>query len=159
MNGGEFLEPETMYSIVVWRYLVWYFLVLFSVNRWVYPLFGLFIVFFWLSYFSPKSFGFSWILLLLLFSCHLLLVEFSFVVFECSVLNIYCFILCRYLFNLLSFAITFWFISPSCAVIFSLLPFPFCSYIFQRLSFVFSFWPVLVIFFYLRFESNFLSWF
>ena len=25
VNGGEFLEPETIYSIMAWRFLVWYF--------------------------------------------------------------------------------------------------------------------------------------
>ena len=41
---------------------------------------------------------------------------------------------------------------------FFVLPFSFCLYMFQRLSFVLSFWSVFVDL-YLRFQSNFSSWF
>ena len=74
---------------------------------------------FQLPYFRPKLFGFFGIWLLICF-CIMpshLLIEFSFVVLKCPAL--YCFTLCRYLFNLPSFARTFWFISSSRTVIFS----------------------------------------
>ena len=48
---------------------------------------------------------------------------------------------------------------PQVVLFFLVLPFPFYSYIFQRLSFILSFWSVFVDFFYLRFYSNFPSWF
>ena len=76
--------------------------------------------------FTPKLFSFSYIRLLVCFRVisSNLLVEFSFVVLECSVF-LYCFTLCLYLFNLPSFASTFWFISSSCIVIFLVLLFHF----------------------------------
>ena len=40
MNGGEFLELENMYSIMVWRFPVWYYFSVFWVNRCVFPLSG-----------------------------------------------------------------------------------------------------------------------
>ena len=55
---------------------------------------------------------------------------------------LYCFTLCQYLFNLPSFASTFWFISSSCIVIFFVLLLSFCLYMFQCLSFILSFWSV-----------------
>ena len=63
-----------------------------------------------------------------MFSWHLpshLLVEFPFVVLERPVLSVL-FYLCRYLFNLPTFAITFWFIASGCIGILPLLPFPLC---------------------------------
>ena len=80
-------------------------------------------MFFWLPYFSPKSLGFFLIWLLLCFRViSLLSIKFSFVVLDCPVYQ-YCFTLCRYLFNLPSFARTFQFISSSCIVIFSCVAF------------------------------------
>ena len=84
MNGGEFLEPEAMYSIMAWRFSVWYFfLVSFRVSRCVFPFWGLlqvplvlleyclsiqhFRYVFWLPYLCPKSFGFFCIRLLVCF--------------------------------------------------------------------------------------------
>ena len=82
--------------------------------------FSLFVGFFWLPYFSPELFSFFCIWLFALFPIisSQLLIEFSFIVLECPVLPVL-FTLCRYLFNLLSFTSTFWFISLSCIVIFS----------------------------------------
>ena len=102
---------------------------------------------FWLPYFSPKSLDFFCIRLLVCFRVisSYLLIEFSFVVLECSVLSVL-FYPFRYLFNLPSFANIFWFNSSSCIVIFSCVAF-FCSYVFQRLCCVLSFRPVFVDFF------------
>ena len=85
-------------------------------------------MFSWLPYFSPKLLGFSCIRLLVCFRVISpnLLIEFPFVVLECSVFQ-YCFNLCRYLFNLPSFASIFWFISSCCFVIFSCVAFSFMS--------------------------------
>ena len=47
---------------------------------------------------------------------------------------------------------------PQVILLFFLVFFPFCSHIFQDL-FALPFWPVFVDFFYLRFQSNFTSWF
>ena len=73
-----------------------------------------------------------------IFSCHLLPVvdKICFRCFGNFLLCLYCFTLCRYLFNLPSFAITFWFISSSWIVIFPSLPFPFT---FQHIPSVFPF--------------------
>ena len=66
----------------------------------------------------------------------------------------YRFTLCRYLSPVLSG------VFPQVVLlVFLVLLFPFCSNIFLRLSFVLSFWPVLVKKNYLRFQSNFPSWF
>ena len=114
---------------------------------------------FWLPYFSPKSFDFFSIRLLVCF-CVMpsqLLIEFSFVVSECPVLSVL-FSLCRYLFNLPSFAKTFWFISSSCIAI-SRVAF---SFLFPRIPASFFCFIILSCFrwfFYLRFQSNFPSWF
>ena len=81
--------------------------------------------FFWLPCFRPKSFGFFFIRLLM-FSCHLIpVVDKKNSLFWNVLFCLYCFTLCRYLFNLLSFASTFCFISSSCTVIFSRIAFPF----------------------------------
>ena len=145
MNGGEFLESYIPLWHGVFQFDI--FLELFSVNCCVFPLsdllrvlillssclsIRLFVVFSWLPYFSPNSFVFYCIRLLVCFrviSSHLL-VEFSFVVLECPV-NV-CIVLPIVDTSLifLLFARTLWFI--------------FSSYMFQRLSFVLSFWPVLV---------------
>ena len=59
---------------------------------------------------------------------------------------LYYFTLCRYLFNLPSFPRTFWFISSSCTVIFSLVVF---SFLFPHIlgPFCLTFWPIFVNFF------------
>ena len=57
---------------------------------------------------------------------------------------VYCVTLSRYLFNLSSFAIIFWFLSCSCIDIFLVLLFPFCYNMFRRFSFVLSFLLVVV---------------
>ena len=103
-----------------------------------------FLLFSWLPYFTPKLFSFSCIWLLVCF-CVIspnLEVEFSFVVLECSTL--YCFTLCLYLFNVPSFASTFWFISSNCIVIFFCLAFFFLS---QLVS---AFFLCFIIFAYFR---------
>ena len=91
-------------------------------------LFSFSVMFSWLLYFNPKSFDFSCIILLVYFpvtSFHLL-VEFSFVFWN-ILFCLYYFSLCRYLFNLPSFANTFWFISSSWVFIFSCVAFSFLS--------------------------------
>ena len=90
-----------------------------SSKKIVYP-FCLFVMFFSLPYFSPKPFGFFGIRLLVCFRVTptQLLIEFSFVVLESPVLSVL-FYPFRHLFNLPSFASTFWFISSSCTVFFS----------------------------------------
>ena len=154
-----------------------FFLVSFWGNRCVFPLWGLLQVFlvllyyclsiqpfrhvFWLPYLSPKSFGFFGIRLLVCFHVthSQLLMEFSFVVLECSVLSIL--FLPFVDISLISL------LSPEPSglfpqvvlLLFPVWSFPFCSRIYQRLSFVLSFWPVFVGFFYLRFQSNFPSCF
>ena len=157
MNGGEFLEPESMYSFMAWRFPIWYFFsVILSESMYIstffvsslfhqsaYP-FGFFVMFSWLPYFTPEFFSFSCTRLFVCF--HVIspnfLVEFSFIVLECSVLSL---LFWWYLLNLPSFASIFWFISLNCIVIFSCVAFfPFCPNIFQRFSFVLSFWPVFV---------------
>ena len=58
---------------------------------------------------------------------------------------LHCFTLCRYLFNLPSFASTFWFISSSCIVICSCVAWSFLFlHIPASFLFVSSFWPVFV---------------
>ena len=118
-------------------------------------------MFFWLSYFRPKSFGFICIQLLVCFRViSQLLVEFFFVVLECPVFFfLYCFTLCRYLFNLPSFASTFWLISSSSIVIFSCVAF---SFLFLHIPSSYLCFIILACFrrfFYLRFQSNFPSGF
>ena len=101
---------------------------------------------FWLTYLCPKSFGFFCKLWLVCFHVLFsqLLIEFSFVFWNVQ-FCLYSFTLCSYLFNIPSFACTFWFISSSCIVIFPVLPFPFFfPYIFMRFSYVLPFWPVFV---------------
>ena len=96
----------------------------------IHSAFSLCFFFFWLPYFSLKTFGFSSIRLLVCFcviSSHLL-VEFSFVVFEYHVLSAL-FYPCRYVFNLPSFANISWPISTTRIVIFLVLPFPFCLHV------------------------------
>ena len=96
--------------------------------------------------FSSKVVRFLWRLVVGMFLSHALPVDRIF--FRCFGMScfVYCFTLCRYLFNLPSFARTFWFISSSCTVIFLVLSFAFCSHIFQDIS-VLPFWPVFVNFF------------
>ena len=64
-----------------------------------------------------------------------LLVEF-FMLFWNVLFCLYCFTLCRYLFNLSSFASIFWFISSSCIIIFSCVVF---FFLFQHVSAFFLF--------------------
>ena len=88
-------------------------------------------------YFSPQSFGFFCIWLLVCFcviSSQLLIKFFFFVVLKYPVLSV---TLCWYLFNLPSFANTFWFISLSWTVIFPCVDF---SFLFQHIpAFFFCF--------------------
>ena len=59
------------------------------------------------------------------FGCwYVLLIEFSFIILECPILSIVL-PFCRYLFNLPSFASTFWYISSSCIASFSCVVFSF----------------------------------
>ena len=111
------------------------------------------------NYIQHYSCGFSCIWLLVCFRviCSHLWVEF-FSLFWNVLCCLNCFTLYRYLFNLPSFASTFWYISSSCIIIFTCVAFSFRHYMSQRLPFVLSFWPVFVDF-YLRFQSNFPSWF
>ena len=111
---------------------------------------------FWLPYFCPKSFAFPCIQLLECFrviSSHLF-AEFSFIVFTypsfvCIVLH----------FVDISLVFFLWFISWSCTAIFSCavisLSSPHVPAFFLCLIILASFW----IFFYLRFQLNFPSWF
>ena len=95
---------------------------------------------FWLPYFSPESFGFFCIRLLICFIVisSQLLIEFSFIVLECPILSVLFYPLSISV-NLPSFASTFWYISSSCIVsFFPFLSFLSCSYLFQRFSFVLS---------------------
>ena len=156
VNGDEFLEPWTMYSIMARRFPVRYFLVSFWINKYVFPLSGflrslliLFVIlfihlafslffFFFLVAILSKIVRFLLHLVVDMFSCHLLPVVdkiffrcFGMSCFVCIVLH---FVDISSIFP--SFASTFWFISSSCTVIFPVLPFLFCSKIFQRLSFV-----------------------
>ena len=119
-----------------------------------------FVILSWLPYFSPKSFGFSCIRLLVCFhviSPHLL-VEFSFVVLECPVLSVF-FTLSLYLFNLLSFSCTFWIISSSCIVMFLCVAIPFLSFHVPASFLCFIILACFRRFFNLHFQSNFPSWF
>ena len=125
MIGGEFLEPETMYPIMAWRFPVWYILLSFSVNWCIFPLSDplrvlLVILWYrlsiqpfryvvWLTYFSTKLLGFFCISLLICFLVipSQLLIKFF---FRCFVpFCLYCFTLSRYIFNLASFASSFWY--------------------------------------------------
>ena len=92
-----------------------------------------FSLFLWFSYFSPKSLGFFCIRLLVCFCVtpSQLLIDF-FSLFWKALFCLYCFTLCRYLFNLLSLASTFWFISSSCTVIFS----PCCLFLLPPPTFI-----------------------
>ena len=95
-----------------------------------------------------------------MFSYHLLPIvdRIFFHCFRMSCFFLYCFILCRYLFNLPSFARTFWFLSSSCIVIFSSDAF---SFLFLHIPASFLCFIILacfLIFFYLRFQSKFSSW-
>ena len=124
----------------------------FWVNRYIFPFSGLLQAFlilisyclsihpfpniFWLPYFSPKSFGFFCIHLLVCFRfiSSQLLIELFFVILECPVLSVF-FFLCRYLLHLLL-----------SSVLSGLFPqfFLRCLLILFRLSFVLSFCPVFV---------------
>ena len=122
---------------------------LFSCN--VVYLFSIFVMFFWLPYFCPKSFGFLYIRLLVCFRVTPpLLIEFSFVVLESPVLSVF-FTLCQYLFNLPSLASTFWFISSSYTVIFSCVACSFFPAYFSA-SLFFNHSGLFSLFDYLRFQ-------
>ena len=142
-----------MYYIITWRFPIWFLLMLFCVNRCVFLLTDLlWALLILLSYclfmrlfcyvsgchiLVKKVFGFSCIRLLLCFrviSSHLLVEFFS--LFWNVLFCLYCFTLCRYLFNISSFVTTFWFISASCTVIFLVLPYPF-FYMIRRFSLCF----------------------
>ena len=118
----KFLEPETIYSIIAWRFPVWYFFVSFWVNRCVFLLSDLLWALllllsyslsirsaFSLFFFCQKSFVFFFffffcIRLLVCFGViSQLLIAFSFVVWNA----LFCFTLCWYLFNLPSFTSIF----------------------------------------------------
>ena len=104
--------------------------------------------FFLVTIFSSKTFGFFGIQLLACF-CVIpsqLLIEFSFVILK-VLLCLYCFSLCQYLFNLPSFASTFWFISSSCIVIFSRVVLSFLFLHIPAFSFILSFSSVFLGFF------------
>ena len=163
MNGGEFLEPESMYSIIARRFPIWYFLVSFSVNLCVFPLSVLRLLTFSACCLSIHHFCYvhlvtivySKIVQLLLhrvvsiFLCHLLQLVgriffrcFGMICFVCIVLPFVDIFLIFLLFPVLSGLFL-----RVVLLFFPVLPFPFCSYIFQHLSFVSPFWPVFVDFF------------
>ena len=103
-------------------------------------------MFSWLPYFTPKSFSFSNIFLLVCFreiSLNLL-VEFSFVL-EGFVLSIILTFVDIFLVFLLS-PVHSGLFSQVVLLFFLVLLFPFCPYMFQHFSFVLSFLPVFVAF-------------
>ena len=145
MDEGEFFESESMYAIMAWRFLIWYFFV--CCFEWIdvyfrlwpffesfdlffrvaYP-FGFFVIFSWLPYFAPKLFCFLRIRLLICFLAISPYIRLDiFIVLECPVLSVLFYAYHRYLFNLPSFAKTFWLISSCYIVIFSCGSFSFLS--------------------------------
>ena len=161
-----------MYSIVTWRFPIWYFLVLVWVSQFVFPLSSLLRVLIIVLSCSFSIWHFSYVLLVAIlygFYCIRLLVyfcimspnkwvEFFFVVLECPVLSIVLPFVDISLIFLLSLVLFDLFLQVYC-LIYLLLLFPFCLYMFHRLSFVLSFWPVFVDIFFLRCQSNLPSWF
>ena len=109
--------PESIYSIMAWRFPVGHFLMLFWVNLCIFA-------------FGPSSSPSNCFLVLLIqsgFFCYVLLVAIFYsklslhpVAISWNVLFCLYFTLSRYLFNLPSFASTFWCISSSFFVIFFL---------------------------------------
>ena len=107
-----------------------------------YPL-GFFVKFSWLPYFTPKLFSFSCVRLFVCFraiSPSLLGKTFSF--FWNVLFSLYCFTLCRYRFNLPSFAITFCYFLKLCCNFFLCCFFIFeltCSKVFPLFAYFRSF--------------------
>ena len=152
-------EPESMYSIMAWRFPVWYFSVSFWVNRCVFPLSGLlralqillsycvsiriFRYFFLVAIFYSKIVRFLLHPVVGMFSRHLLPIVgriffccFEMSSFVCIVLPFVDIFLILFISSVLSG------LFPQLLLSFFLaLPFPFC---FQCLSFVLSFWLVFV---------------
>ena len=146
VNGGDFLEPEPMYSIVASRFPVRYILVPFWVNRCVFPLLGLLRVLLilltfclsirpFLCIFNPKSFfflsGYWYDFVSSPPSCSSNFLSLFWKVLIC----LYCFTFCRYLFSLSSFVSAFWCISLRCTVIFCVA----FSFLFQHIPVSFLF--------------------
>ena len=177
MNGGEFLESESLYSIMAWHFPIWYFFSVVLSKSMCISAFGLSS--------SPNSFvillihlAFSlcslvvaiflskivWFLLhpvVGVFLCHLppLVGRISFWCFgiSCFVCIVLPFVNIFLIF--LFFASTFWFISSSYIVIFHCVAFFFLS---LHIPVSFLCFMILVCFhrfFYLHFQSNFPSWF
>ena len=177
MNGGEFLEPESMYSIMARRFQIRYiFGVVLSKSMCI-------------SAFRPSSslsnssamllihsiFFFCYVLLFAIFYSqivrfllHPVVRMFSYhlpqfvgrISFRCF--GMFCFvcIVSPFLDIFLIFLLTQHFLVyflKLFALIFLCCFFPFCFFLFQRFSFALSFLPVFVDFCYLRFQSNFPS--
>ena len=106
-------------------------------------------MFLWLLYFSPKSFGFSCIRLLVCFLVisSQLLIKLSFNVLEFPVLSVLLYPLSISLQSSFFRQYILGFFLKLYSYFFPVLPFPFRFHISQRLSFVLSFWP----FFFRRF--------
>ena len=163
MDGSGFFEPESLYTIMARCFSIWYFFSVFpsklmcififnhssslsnSFFHVAYP-FGFFVMFSWLPYFSPKLFGFSCIRLLVCFRVFSpnLLVEFTFVVLECTILSVLfypvsiSFLSSFFCYYLLVYFLEFYrhfFLSSF---------FPFCPKMLQCFSFLQSFFLVLV---------------
>ena len=148
----------------------------FCVNRYVFPLSGLlqallillsfclsirlFCCVFLVDIFLSKIFRFLLHPVVDMFLCHLFpVVSRIFLLFRNVLFCLYCFTLCRYPFILPSFASTFWYISSSCFAIFSFITF-FFLFLHVPASFLrFTILTCFRRFFYLRFQSNFPSWF
>ena len=143
MNGGKFLDPKSMYSITAWYSPICFFLSVVLIKSMYIPT---------LSRSLSLSNSFAMLLIHLVFlscslDCHILLQNcsaslasscwYAFVsspsscwlnflsLFRNVLFCLYCFTLSWYLFNLPSFASSFWFISSSCIVIFSCVAFSF----------------------------------
>ena len=133
MDGGEFFEPESMYTIMAGSFPIWYFLsVPLSKSKGIFafgpsssPYNSLFMLFIE-SVFSYDLFVPIFCSQIVLSPCHLnvgmslhlfpyLQVKFSFVILE-FLFCLYCLILYWDILNLPSFASTFWFISSRCII-------------------------------------------
>ena len=122
MDWSELFEPESMDAMKAWSFPVWYFFECQSewINVYIhlkgflrhfetlfFKLFSIFVMISPFLYFVPKSFC------LLCIRVHTFSPYF-FWLFQMILFCLYCLVLSRYLFSLLSFTSTFWFISLSC---------------------------------------------
>ena len=99
-DGNESFEPESMYNIIFWYILIWYFLcIAFNAVRCIFafgpfsspcPIFHVFILSAFFFYFGPNFFCFPYIRLWLCFQTFSLYLhfQFSFVVLECPVVSV-----------------------------------------------------------------------